>query len=452
MNIVLRLLCAFYVLCSPAFAQPTMQGGNTAPVKGQFDLFHYTASDGVSRPYVVYTPDSIAIGEQRPLLVHLHGAISRPTLQTEPIAYLSRSRLLALADQGRYYVLFPFGQKGATWFDSVGVGMVMGQVDEVLAKFAVDPNRVFMSGFSDGGSGTFYLAANYPSRFAGFIAFNGAFPVATTLGERRSYPQNLAHRPLMVINTDKDMLYPAASMQAMIHYLRQYQPKLQALSPKGAHDLRYLPTVMTDIIDFIDRHQRPVLSTIDWEGSSDSGLDWLHIETLASDEHPQDWHRPYQFKLHNDKASWGVQFAPAEGGLRIAMFGKNSVAKRMGAQLGDVVTAMENIPMDNAYAPYVYLADKKAGDATQLTIRRGEDTIVLNGHFNPGYDYEVFDKIAPSARVKASIQGDTLQLSTSQVQRLRVHVQQLPKQVRWVRLNEGELQPIGATSWQVFTP
>lgn len=43
---------------------------------------------------------------------------------------------------------------------------VMGMVDTVLAKYKGDPHRVYLTGLSSGGLGTWYLAAKHPEKFA----------------------------------------------------------------------------------------------------------------------------------------------------------------------------------------------------------------------------------------------------------------------------------------------
>lgn len=52
----------------------------------------------------------------------------------------------------------------------------IGQVlDDVAARFPVDPSRILASGFSQGGSMVWYLACRMPRRFAAFAPIAGAF-------------------------------------------------------------------------------------------------------------------------------------------------------------------------------------------------------------------------------------------------------------------------------------
>ncbi|MGO4407681.1 PHB depolymerase family esterase [Bosea sp. RAF48] len=52
----------------------------------------------------------------------------------------------------------------------------IGQVlDDVVARFPIDPRRLLASGFSQGGSMVWYLACRMPQRFAAFAPIAGAF-------------------------------------------------------------------------------------------------------------------------------------------------------------------------------------------------------------------------------------------------------------------------------------
>lgn len=52
-------------------------------------------------------------------------------------------------------------------------GEVMGMVDTVIAKYKGDPRRVYLTGISLGGFGTWYLASKHPERFAAIAPIVG---------------------------------------------------------------------------------------------------------------------------------------------------------------------------------------------------------------------------------------------------------------------------------------
>lgn len=402
---------------------------------GQFKEFHYVAEDSKERPYIVYIPSTVKKEEQRPLIVYLHGAIASPTIKDNPVEGLKKSRVLELLEQCRCYALFPYGQKGATWFDDIGINMVMGELDVVLKEFPIQKNKIFLSGFSDGASGTLYIASTLPTRFAGFIAFNGSYAVAARLGKDIIYPENLANRPLYMVNTQSDMLYPAEMMRPLNQYLQKYAPQIILSEPEGEHDLRYLSKEIPALLAFIDNHQLDKNHRISWEASRESQIDWIKVEGIDEQAVKKEWHQPYQLSMRNTKASFGIQ--PDRNytkGLKIAGFSDRSTAKEMGAKQGDIVIKMGDVELKHPYDSYRYLAQKKAGEATTLVVERDGKQIELKGQFLPAYDYEVFERRATSAKIKAQIIENVLHIETSGLKGFSIDMSQLPAHIQRIQI------------------
>lgn len=420
---------------------------------GSVREFRHTAADGIERPYVVYTP-SKADGGKRPLLVFLHGAVESPAVRADPAAYVRRSSFLKLAEACGCYVLFPFGQKGATWFDDVGSGMVLAETERVLRELPIDEKRVFLSGFSDGASGTFYLAATRPERFAGFIALNGSLPVAAHLGALPVYPANFAARPLYVVNTRSDPLYPAADMQPVADFLRRHKINLSYRTPDGGHDMRYLDAELPALARFVERTRRRAIADADWESADpavSSGSDWLHITRLGGTAQP--WQQPPDLKLRHRKAVLGLRFDTGEGSLKVAEATAGGSAARSGVQAGDVVLALDGADMNDPTTRFFLLRQKRAGDPFTLTLRRGGDILQLSGRFNPPYDYQVFAKRPPSARVRAHFSGCRIAAETSAAAEIAVDFARLPphrcRRIEVV-LNGKRLPPVAPRGLQRF--
>ncbi len=243
---------------------------------GKFTELTYKCQDGKKRPFIVYTPDGVSQTEKRPLLVYLHGGISSPKLKKAPLAYMKKSKLVKLADEGKLYLLFSYGQKGATWFDAVGTDMVLSEIKAAQQKLNINPNKIFLSGFSDGGSGVFFLSMTKPFPFAGFIAMNGSIAVAQKLGKQKLYPENTNHIPMYIINTTKDILYPLNQIEPTINYLKRYNKNITFKTPKGNHDMGYLETEQANLLNFINENTKPVLTALSWETSTPyTTIKWL---------------------------------------------------------------------------------------------------------------------------------------------------------------------------------
>lgn len=398
--------------------------------QGKFELFQFERADGEPQPYVLYTPKNLDATQPQPLIVYLHGAVSAPKLQIDPMGAAQRSPMVKLADEGGYYLLFPYGQKGLSWFENAGVAMVLAEIEAVKQKVNINQDKVFLSGFSDGGSGAFYFAATKSEPFAGFIALNGALAVAANIGDSPFYVENINHKPFYIVNTQSDMLYPARLMQPLRDKILQYHPKAIFKTPEGNHDMRYFPMLQSEIKQFIEQHQRQAVTEISFESADDfsNQYAWLTITKRNETAVAKEWHQPYALKMLNDKASLGIGFDMKHRGLGMKVTGskKGSIAEQLGIKAGDVIIKLEDTLLDNRYAVFNYLGSKKAGDATTITIQRDGQQISLQGNFPPAYEYEVFTKQPASAKVKAKLQGNTLFIETSRVAEIEIDFSKLP--------------------------
>lgn len=147
-----------------------------APARAQTGfLDREVAVDGAVHRYQVYVPRGARPGDRLPLILALHGAGERGIdglLQTE-VGLASAIRRFA----HRYpaVVVFPQTPPGTVWHDR-SARVAMAALDAAEREFGTDPDRVYLTGLSMGGNGSWYLAYHYPQRFAamavvcGFVA------------------------------------------------------------------------------------------------------------------------------------------------------------------------------------------------------------------------------------------------------------------------------------------
>ncbi len=396
--------------------------------EGKFSHYKYSASDGVERPYIVYTGKGLNESERRPLIVYLHGAISNPNLPNAERS-AKRSVMNKLADEGGYYVLYVFGQKGAGWFDTVGLGMIMGEMEEVKRTYPIDDSKVFLGGFSDGASGTMYIAATHGAPFAGYIALNGSISVSATLGASPVYLDNINHKPMYIVNTLSDFLYPVKMMQPTIDKMRQYHRSIIYRTPEGNHDPLYFPSLQGEVRAFVDSCTLRPAHTISWE-SSDSlsnQYDWLRISAI-SEEAPAQWHKPYSMVLTNDKASLGVSPSPKHQGtgMVVGSFGKKSCLRDAGIAVGDTILKLDSVLLTDPRALFGYVGTKRAGEPFTATVLKDGVERVIELQFPPAYDYEVFTRQPLSAKVEARLEGNTLHITTSRARTITLDLDRLP--------------------------
>jgi phospholipase/carboxylesterase len=141
--------------------------------------------------HTVYEPEGDG---PHPTVVALHGwgANAMDLLGLAP--YLAGGRFLVLCPQGRVEV--PLGPMvGYGWFPltmgappdpsafAAGVDDAKRFIDAAVRRYPVDPNKLVVIGFSQGGVLAYALALSQPARFAGLVALSSWLPepIAPTL-------------------------------------------------------------------------------------------------------------------------------------------------------------------------------------------------------------------------------------------------------------------------------
>lgn len=102
-------------------------------------------------------------------------------------------------------------------------GDVMAMLDHVMANYKGDPKRVYLTGISLGGFGTWYLAARHPERFAAMVPVVG-FGVPS-----QAAPIAEAKLPLWVIAGGRDNVVK----------VRHFYPALNELERLGHPEVRF---------------------------------------------------------------------------------------------------------------------------------------------------------------------------------------------------------------------
>jgi len=124
--------------------------------------------DGIVQHYGVFLPDAIATGEPLPLQWWLHWRGGHAHTAGAVIPGMFQD----LGENRQAIVVSPRGRGTSSWY--VGAGHVdFAEVwADALARFPVDEDRVYVTGHSMGGWGSYLLSVLYPDRFA------AAMPVA----------------------------------------------------------------------------------------------------------------------------------------------------------------------------------------------------------------------------------------------------------------------------------
>lgn len=185
----------------------------------------------VTYAYLAYTPKRYGDfpNKQWPMIIYLHGGSDRG-------ANLTKLYAAGIPDQiyrGREFPFIvvspqcPALLRWSTddWFEAF--------YNDVTAKYRVDTNRVYLTGVSLGGEGTWYLAAKHPYLFAAIAPISG-FTSRTTFIEKNM--KNLAGLPIWAFHGERDLVVPVEQTQRMIEQLKDRNHRLKlTIDPDVGH-------------------------------------------------------------------------------------------------------------------------------------------------------------------------------------------------------------------------
>ena len=142
--------------------------------------------DNIKRNYIVYVPKEL--GAKRPLLISCHG-------MNQDAAYQKGMLVIeSVADTAKFVTVFPNGiDKGWDIGGSRDINFVKALIDEMVKKYDIDRNCVYLSGFSMGGMFTYHAMNMIPDLIAAFAPISG-YPMGGTTA-------NANVRPIPIIHT-----------------------------------------------------------------------------------------------------------------------------------------------------------------------------------------------------------------------------------------------------------
>jgi predicted peptidase len=179
----------------------------------------------VKLDYLLYLPAGYDDEEKDwPLLVFLHGSGERGD-DLDKVKIHGPPKLIAEGKQFPFIVASP--QAPRRRWDPATLNAFL---DDLVAKYRVDKDRIYLTGLSMGGAGTWALAGAYPDRFAAIAPICGG-------GDPADAPR-LKEIPVWVFHGAKDEAVPVSRSAEMVDALREAGAKTVEFTvyPDAEHD------------------------------------------------------------------------------------------------------------------------------------------------------------------------------------------------------------------------
>ena len=173
--------------------------------------------------YLLYTPSDYSGNEPYPLMIFLHGAGERGD-DLDLVKLLGPPKEIDAGMELPFIVASPQVENGEWWSPST----VIWILNELKGKMNIDPDRVYLSGLSMGGYGSWDTAVRYPDLFAALVPVCGKGD--PTIAER------IKHIPTWIFHGAKDTVVPMRHSQDMYDALNQYGNVRFTIYPEADHD------------------------------------------------------------------------------------------------------------------------------------------------------------------------------------------------------------------------
>jgi len=142
--------------------------------------FRTVKVNGVAYSYEVYVPPTWTPQKKWPVILFLHGVGHNGTYG-EPPEPLLAPRFTSYQKQSQAIVVFPRCRQNKWWSDTDMEAMALGALEQTVREFHGDRVRLYVTGLSMGGYGTWAFATRHPGKFAAIAPVCGGIRTPPTI-------------------------------------------------------------------------------------------------------------------------------------------------------------------------------------------------------------------------------------------------------------------------------
>lgn len=192
-----------------------------------YNLRRRLAADTPTYPYLAQTPKTYDADKTKkwPLLLFLHGSGERGD-DLSKVAVHGPLRRIREGAELPFVVVAPQCPAGERWLPA----RVNALVDELAVKYRIDAQRIYVTGLSMGGHGTWAYALEFPERIAAIAPICGSGDTADAA--------RLVNMPIWNFHGAKDTAVPIQLSDAMIAAVKKAGAKEvnYTIYPDAGHD------------------------------------------------------------------------------------------------------------------------------------------------------------------------------------------------------------------------
>lgn len=197
------------------------------PVAGKFEARTFTGANGETLGYRLFKPANYDAKQKYPLVLFLHGAGERGS---NNVMQLKHGMKIFASDafQAKHpcFIVAPQVPQNEKWSNvnwaeltnalpaepSRNMVLAMSALDALQKEFSVDAQRLYITGISMGGYGTWDAISRWPDRFAAAAPICGGGDMAQA--------SRLTKLPIWCFHGDKDTAVPVLRSRNMIEAIK----------------------------------------------------------------------------------------------------------------------------------------------------------------------------------------------------------------------------------------
>lgn len=192
-------------------------------LSGVNDLSLESTTKGIFWNFRVITPSTSSSSNKRPLVITLHGASGGSTEAHKNTECLVEPGLASLDA----FIISPNAGTGE-WYDQANQLQIVALVDLAKTYWDVDTSKVLVTGYSNGGNGSWF--------YADFFAdiFSASIPIASSYNPKRADGTLTGiDVPMYVIHGEDDELFPVNETQTFVEQSRNAGSSIEFVIAPG---------------------------------------------------------------------------------------------------------------------------------------------------------------------------------------------------------------------------
>ena len=216
--------------------------------------------------YQVFVPRDWNPDRKWPVILFLHGAGERGSDGIQQTRIGLGPVIAARTDRFQAVTVMPQCWRGRLWNDREMEAQVMAALDQTMAEFNGDPDRVYLTGLSMGGYGVYYFASRYPERFAAIAPVCGGIVPPDRVARRSDGPvetdpeqvaRRIARLPIWIFHGAADQRVPVSESQRAVAVLKPLNPEVKYTEYPGVgHNSWDRAYAERDFFEWLFSHRR----------------------------------------------------------------------------------------------------------------------------------------------------------------------------------------------------